>query len=324
MKMEKIELLLPNSTYTFNVAEQETGLRLDVYLANRFPSYSRSFFNKLISRSFVLVNSEPALKKSITLKVNDKVAITFPMLKKFNFDSKLVESLDVQIVHEHQHFLIINKPANLIVHSPNSSSESITLVDWLLAHFNDIKDVGYEDRPGIVHRIDKDTTGLLIIPRNNCAHAFFGNLFKERKIKKTYLAIVEGHPQREGIIDFPIMRHPYNKSRMVHVSVSPYLNNSKQVRQALTNYKVLEYFDDCSLVEVYPFTGRTHQIRVHLAAIGCPIIGDQVYGTKSKLISRQALHACKLGFEYDGNSYNFFQDMPGDFKKILISLQKMK
>jgi len=323
--MEQIQLVEPNSVHTFTVKEDQEGQRVDLFLSEQFPSYSRSFFEKLIEQGRVKLNGKPINKKSTVLKINDTVSVQFPELKKDPVQLKKdIEKLDVKIVHEDPHFLIINKPAGLMVHAPHPDSTEVTLVDWLLAKFKELKNVGYEDRPGIVHRLDKDTSGLLIIPRNNCAHAYFSDLFKKRKIKKTYLAIVKGHPNKEGEIDLDIARHPSDRKKMTHVTIGNRPQIKSKIRHAKTLYKVLEYFDEYALVEVYPVTGRTHQIRVHFTGIKHPLLGDPIYGQKSKIIPRHALHANKLEFEFEGKKFTFQEDAPKDFKDAVTQLRTSK
>jgi len=323
--MEKIELVKPNSNHTFTVDPEYGGMRIDVFLSHQFPSYSRSFFEKLIEDCCVKINDTLVRKKSVLLKENDTISVTFPLPKRDPIKiKKEAKNLDVEIVYEHPHFIVVNKPAGLMVHTPHPDSVDVTLVDWLLANFDELKNVGHVDRPGIVHRLDKDTTGLIIIPRNNCAHAYFGNLFRDRKIKKTYLAIVKGHPDKTGEIKFDIARHPSNRSKMTHVTGGNRPLIKGKIRKAKTVYKVIEYFDDYSLVEVYPVTGRTHQIRVHFAGIGHPLLGDAVYGEKSKTINRHALHAQKLEFDFEGKQCSIIQEPPKDFKQAICSLRKNK
>jgi len=323
--MERIQLVEPNSKHMFVVKESEEGQRLDLYLSNQFPSYSRSYFGGLIGHNRVKLNEKTVCKKGTPLRPNDKILVTFPKLKKDPAIIKEgVEKLNIQLVHENPHFLILNKPHNLLVHAPHPQSTAITMVDWLIAKFEEIKHVGYGDKPGIVHRLDKNTTGLLIVTRNNCSHAYFSYLFKERKIKKRYLAIVKGHPEKEGEINLDLARHPTIRNKMTHVTSGNIPQIRGRIRQSKTIYKVREYFDNCSLVEVYPVTGRTHQIRVHFSAIGHPLIGDPVYGEKSKIIDRQALHANKLEFVFEDETYQFEQNIPDDFQDALCHLQKNK
>lgn len=311
--MERNKIISPNTTFTFNV-EEKGQTRLDTFIAQKFPNYSRTYFKKLIEEERVSLNGAVVTKSGYSIKPGDEVIITFPPAPEIK-DIKVIEKdLGVEVLYEHPDFLIISKPAGLMVHKSESQSSAITLVDWLINKFNEISEVGMPERPGIVHRLDMMTSGIMVIPRNNYSLMTFGNMFKERLIQKTYLAVVKGHPDQTGKIDYAIMRHPVHRAKMTHVKKAV-----KQIgiRNALTYYKVLEYYKDSSLVEVKPVTGRTHQIRVHFTSINHPLIGDDVYGQTSELINRQALHAYSLAFEYEGKSYNFTCEIPEDFKKLI-------
>jgi 23S rRNA pseudouridine1911/1915/1917 synthase len=311
--MENRSFILPNSHHIIEIPQDHPKERIDTILPQYFRAYSRSFFQRLIDEGFVKVNNLHVTKHSTLIKAGDRIEVHFPPLRPLEPTKEITEKLDVQIVYEHAHFLIIAKPPKLTVHAPNSRSTAITLADWLVTHFYEIADVGYSDRPGIVHRLDKDTSGLLVIPRNNYAHALLSDMFKNRTIAKTYLAVVKGHPPADGSIDWRIDRHPTDRNRMTHV---PYGG-----RESLTHYRVIEYLQDASLVEVRPVTGRTHQIRVHFAALGHPLIGDPIYGSKSKLIDRQALHAYKLAFTFEGQPFVFQKDMPSDMLQLIEALR---
>lgn len=308
-------LIEPNSRFELHVTKDEAGKRLDKVVTHHFPLYSRTFFNRLIDDKHVTLNNK-ATKPSMLVKEGDLIVVQFPPPRAIQVDAVREKNPNVKIVHEGTHFYILCKPAGLLVHPPSMASTAATLVDWLLMHFNDIKDVGYVDRPGIIHRLDKDTSGLIIIPRTNYAHSIFGDLFRDRAIEKTYYAIVQGHPDPSGTIDLPIGRDPVTKTKMT-TRTGP-----SKMREAKTHYKVVEYFDDGALLELRPVTGRTHQIRVHLASIGHPIIGDMVYSNRSKLIDRQALHAAKLSFIFDGEPYTFNCPLPDDMKKLIETLRK--
>jgi len=324
-KIEKIEVVEPGSTHTFTAQETDEGQRIDAFISSKFPSYSRSFFEKLIERQLVKINNKIIKKKSILIKPLDTIEITFPETKKKTPEfKKKLKDLDVKIVYENEHFVILNKPAGLMVHTPNPQSTAVTLVDWILENIEQVSNVGLDDRPGIVHRLDKDTTGLIIIPKNNCAHAYISNLFKERKIQKTYLAIVKGHPNKEGEIELDIARNPFDKNKMTHVTTRNIRHIRSKIRQAKTNYKVLEYFDNHALIEAKPVTGRTHQIRVHFSGIKHPLLSDPIYGEKSKIIGRHALHAQKLEFEFEGEKISVSQEPPQDFQDALKLLRNNK
>jgi len=312
--MERTGLIPANSTFTLVVEPESASDRVDKYLSRQFPLYSRSFFQKLINDGYITINGAPLDKSSVKLKTDDTIVITFPEEPTVDLQEVKNRDLGIEIVYQGKHFLIIHKPANLLVHRASSKSGAITLVDWLLAHYKDIASVGYVDRPGIVHRLDKDTSGLLIIPLTNYAHSVFTDLFKNRTIQKTYYAIVHGHPPQSGTIDRAIGRHPVKRTSMKAFDQS---SSNHGIRHAITHYKVLEYYPEYALIQAKPVTGRTHQIRVHLASIGHPIVGDPIYGRKSKFIKRHALHAAGLFFTFDGTPYTFTLDLPDDMKKLI-------
>lgn len=306
--------IAPNSIIDIIIDESDASERLDKFLSKKFERYSRSFIQELIKKGCIEVNGKKINKSSVILKKEDKVTIRFPQIRTSQEALPLPqEDMGIKVIYEHKDFLIVYKPPHLIVHSPHHLDQTVTLVDWLLHHFKDIKGVGYEDRPGIVHRLDKDTSGILVIPRNDYSHRIFADFFKNRQIEKTYLAIVKGYPPKEGTIDFKISRDTVARHKMTH--------KQQHGREAITHYKVLEYLKDSALLEVYPQTGRTHQIRVHLSAIGHPIFGDATYGEKSNLIPRQALHAYKLSFIYQNEIYTFWVNMPLDMYNLLKSLK---
>lgn len=313
-----------HSDQTLIVASDHHLARIDRYLSDQFPHYSRSFFKRLIDDQHVIVNGTPITKQSTAVKTDDSVRIVFPTLPAPTDIQELPEHLVVDLVHTHDHFLMISKPAGLLTHKPNERSTLPTLVDWLLAKFATIAAVGYSDRPGIVHRLDKETSGLMVVSRTNYGHTVLADLFKSRMMKKTYLAVVKGHPDKQGTINLPIGRHPVSRNKMT--TFPEYVNTAtsqinKAIRHAITHYKVLEYFDGCALVQAKPVTGRTHQIRVHFAAIGHALIGDPVYGHTSQQIKRHALHAAELSFTFDDKPFTFTQQLPADMQ-ALIAAQK--
>lgn len=257
------------------------------------------------------VNSTVIDKSSYNIRLNDLIEVHFPTYEAIQ-TLEDGQDLGVKIIHEHNDFLILYKPAHLVVHKPSLKSKELTLVDWVVHNFKDLKEVGPIDRPGIVHRIDKDTSGLIIVTKNNHAHMTFGDMFKDRKIFKTYYAIVQGRPAVSGTIDNKISRDPLYPTKMT----ARYDNG----RDAVTHYKVIKYLKDSALVEANPITGRTHQIRVHFAALRHPLIGDKLYGSNSKLISRQALHAQSISFVYEGIEHKFSVNMPDDMCVLVDKL----
>lgn len=321
--MEKEGLIAPNSLFTLSPKNTSEKVRLDRYLTAQFPLYSRSFFKKLIDEGFIKVNDKTTNKQSLLLESSDLVTIKFPGERVVSSATIEERKINVDIVAEHDHFYIINKPAGLIVHPPKTNSGMVTLMDWLVHHHNELQEVGYVDRPGIVHRLDKDTSGLMIIPRTNYAHKTFSDMFKDRQMHKTYHAVVHGHPEKEGIIELPIGRHPIQRMKMCAFSHPDDLEDPSKVkgREATTYYRVLEYYKESALIEAKPVTGRTHQIRVHCAAIGHPIIGDPVYGMSSKKIKRHALHAAGIAFTFLEKEHQYTITLPHDMH-ALIALEK--
>lgn len=315
----------PETTFSFTVPENSSSCRIDRYIADLFPDYSRSYFQKIIDAGGITINTIPTKKPSTLVQAADIITIQFPAQRIVEASHIIDRTSGINIIAETDHFMIIHKPANLLVHAPSSASNAITIVDWIRHHHANIADVGTADRPGIIHRLDRETSGILIITKTHYAHNLIGRLFRERKITKTYKAVVSGHPPQEGTISFAIGRNPINRLKMTHFDPELIDSTGKigvtKVRHAKTDYTVLEYFNDSTLVEVKPTTGRTHQIRVHMAAIGHPIIGDQLYGEKSLLINRQALHAESLSFIFDEKEYSFIDEIPQDFHQLISCLR---
>lgn len=288
--------------------QSEHSVRLDQHLIATYPDYSRSYFQKLIDQGAILVNDKPGTKASYKLKPNDTITIYFATTHEYQLAPQAAVQLN--IIYEHEDFIIINKQAGLLVHpASTTTADEPTLVGGLLHYFSEMSSFNDNQRPGIVHRLDKDTSGIILVARTPLAQIAFANLFKDRKMSKTYLAIVRGEPERSGTIDYPIGRHPHVRHKMSHVGIAS--------REATTHYKTQQYFDGYALVQAMPVTGRTHQIRVHFAAIGHGLIGDGVYGYQSKLINRHALHASALSFRYKEKDYSFSAALPEDFQPLL-------
>lgn len=314
------KVIPPGSNFSFEILEDLVGNRLDMFLADQFAGYSRSYFQKMISSGQVKINGQEP-KASYKLRLDDKVEVTFPDESKVEV-KELKDDLGVEIIFEHQDFLIVYKPAGLLVHATDTAKDEVTLVDVLLNKFEDIKSVGASERPGIIHRLDQDTSGLLVVARNNYAHSTISQMFKDRKMQKTYWAVVKGHPEKEGTIELSIMRHPVYRNKMTHVQTKGKLSTKQaKAREAVSHYKVLEDFENSSLVEVKPVTGRTHQIRVHFAGIGHPLLADKLYGHKHQEMPRQALHAKGIEFEYEGEKFKFEKEPPRDFMHLLEKLR---
>ncbi len=289
-------------------AVSSTGERLDKYLAEQC-QISRSYAQKLINGGQVAVNGHAA-KSSQKLNAGDKVVANIPPPSPI---SLAPESIPLKVVYEDNDLIVIDKPAGLVVH-PAAGHRSGTLVNAILARCPDLGTIKDTIRPGIVHRLDRDTSGLMMVAKNDAAQTSLTRQIKQRSIEKGYLALVLGHlhPKR-GAIDTPIGRHPKDRKRMAVVSGG---------REAHTEYRVIKYYNEYTLVEAMPETGRTHQIRVHFAAIGHPVFGDPVYGKKSPLLGRQFLHACMLGFRLpsSGKYVEFKTELPPDLDDVLKQL----
>jgi len=283
--------------------------RLDKFLSKNYPELTRTYIQKLIENGSVTVNGRAA-RAALQLKLKDLIEITIPPPEPVVV---LPEDIPFEIVYEDRDVIVINKPAGLTVH-PAPGHASHTLVNALIKRFPDLEGFGGSMRPGIVHRLDKDTSGLMVIVRNEMARQNLINQFKSRSVKKCYMVLVKGKLEpSKGAIDAPIGRDPSDRKRMAVVSKG---------RNSRTDYRVLKYIDGYTLVEANIQTGRTHQIRVHFKAIGYPVVGDAVYGVKSSLIKRQFLHACYLEFTLpSGNLLRAFTcELPDDLKQALKTL----
>ena len=312
MNQSSLPTTTPDSIATHLIVSDTCSIRLDVFITQHITGYSRAYFSHLIEKGQVRVNNTIAHKSGLKLKPSDTVSVIFPPERTIEPSKLDSVNSNITIVLEHEHFLVINKPAGLLVHSPHERHTEVTLVDWLLQARPDVHAIGAKERPGIIHRLDRDTSGLMIIALTPYAHAQFAQLFQERTIQKTYLAVVQGHPTQEGVMTESIGRDPITKTKMK--CATGFLLG--KIRSAKTHYRVLEYLNDAALVEAKPVTGRTHQIRVHFAHHGHSILGDIVYGTPSKHINRQALHAHQLDFIFDNQPFTVQAPLPKDMQQL--------
>jgi len=298
----------------FIINEDNKGERIDKYLSNVIEGKSRSFLKGLIDNGSVTVNGK-IKKGSYKLEANDNIIITMP--EPIALDV-LPENIDLDIVYEDEDLVVINKPKGMVVH-PAPGVYTGTLVNGLLYHCKNLSGINGVIRPGIVHRIDKDTTGILVVAKNDDAHAFLSEQFKEHSIKREYYALVEGKFMKtEGSIDKPLGRHKRDRVKMAIVPDG---------KRAVTHYEVLEQYDNgTSLVKCSLETGRTHQIRVHMASISHPLVGDTVYGFKKQRykLEGQVLHAKTLGFIHPTTKeyIEFDSELPDYYEDILNNLRK--
>ena len=296
-----------NKTYSFVM--DKPGTRLDKFVGEKCLELSRTRAQKLIADGYITVNGRVA-KSSLKLEIGDKIDVVIPPTPPSPLSP---EAIPLNILYEDDDLLVIDKPAGLAVH-PAPGHPGHTLVNAILSHFPHLAELSDSLRPGIVHRLDKDTSGVMLVAKNQIAQANLINQFRTRAIVKAYLVLVKGKltPER-GIIEAAIGRDPSNRKRMAVVT---------EGREARTQYQVIKYIGGYTLLEVAPETGRTHQIRVHLSAIGYPVVGDPVYGVKSPHLSRQFLHACRLGFKLPstGEYVEFTSELPPDLARALTDV----
>ena len=304
-------------TEEFEVLDEHEGERLDKYLSVIYPDASRSFFQKLIKEDKVLVNQTPQ-KANYRIHMEDLVTVTFPDAVE---TSIIPEAIPLDILYEDEDLLIVNKPKGMVVH-PSAGHYSGTLVNAIMFHCRDsLSGINGEIRPGIVHRIDMDTTGSLIVCKNDDSHVHIAEQIKAHSCNRIYEGIVIGNLKDDsGTIDAPIGRHPIERKKMAI--------NEKNGKPAITHYKVLRRFGNYTYVQFKLETGRTHQIRVHMASIGHPLLGDTLYGsgrqTNFKHLQGQTLHAKTIGFIHPrtGEYMEFSAPLPDYFQKLLLAMEK--
>lgn len=298
------------------IITEPPGGRLDHILSSSVKDFSRSRLQKLIREGRVVVNGIVITKPAYRLEGSEVIELRIPPPKQTTLDA---EEIPLNVLFENKDLLVIDKPAGMVVH-PSVGHDSGTLVHAVLAHAPDIHGIGGERRPGVVHRLDKDTSGIIIMAKNDAAYQVLQKQFSERTVKKTYHALVDGTPPTpSGRIEASIGRDPSHRQKMAVVP-------ERKGRPAISIYSTAETFPEHSLLEVHPITGRTHQIRLHLAFIGCPVVGDRVYGRKTPSIkvNRQFLHAAKILIKLPGedDSRTFEAPIPEDLEVILASLRK--
>jgi len=298
------------------VYESEKAERLDKFLVSRLPEFSRARLQGLIADGFVLVDGAPAKKAGQTIEAGTEIQVRVPPPAPSGLAG---EDIPLDIIFENDDLLIVNKPAGMVAH-PAAGHDSGTLVHAALGYDPGIEGVGGEERPGVVHRLDKETSGLIVLAKNERAHRWLQDQFRLRQVEKTYLALVDGKPPTPaGRVEASIGRDPSHRKKMAIVPEG-------KGREAVSEYRTLESFKNHTLLEFRPLTGRTHQIRLHCRFLGCPIVGDTVYGSKSPTleISRHFLHAAKLKIVLPNEKQPrvFEADLPAELKKVLEDVQR--
>jgi 23S rRNA pseudouridine1911/1915/1917 synthase len=292
------------------VSKEDARLRLDQFLSKRLPQHSRSRLQQLIRRGFVRLNGATTRPRQI-VRAGDKIDLTEPPLEKIDVRP---QPIPLEILFEDEDLIVINKPAGLTVH-PGAGQREGTLVNALLSHCANLSGIGGKERPGIVHRLDKETSGCLVVAKNDAAHRELSNQFAARTVEKIYLALVAGKLRNAtGEIAEKIGRHPVHRHRMTVAAA--------RGRAAKTEYRVLRSNEQTSLVECRLHSGRTHQIRVHLHHLGHPVLGDKIYAPRlAKDFRRQMLHAWKLGFRHPrtGEWNSFEAPLPEDFSRAIAA-----
>jgi len=293
----------------------EQASRVDKFLVTCLPDFSRARLQGLIEDGFVLVNGKPARKSGQAIEAGSEIEVHIPP----TVPSNLVgEDIPLDIIFENEDLIVVNKPAGMVVH-PAAGHSSGTLVNAVLGYEPDIEGIGGEERPGLVHRLDKDTSGLIVLAKNDKAHRWLQDQFRERKVEKTYLALVDGKPPTPfGRVEAPIGRDPSHRKKMSILRVG-------KGREAVSEYKTVESFRHHTLLEFYPHTGRTHQIRLHCELLGCPIVGDEVYGKKkpSIMLGRHFLHALRLKIILPGEKEPrlFEAGLPEELESVLDKIR---
>lgn len=298
---------------TIHLIAAKAGLRLDLYICESDKDFTRSHVQKLINSGHVTVNDRVA-KPSLKIKVGDAIVVNLPPPEPS--PALVAEHMPLAILYEDSDLLVIDKPAGITVY-PAPGHPSRTLMNAVLAHCPGISNIDGSVRPGIVHRLDKDTSGVMVVAKNKVAQLNLSAQLKSRRVLKKYLVLVKGHPSpEEGVIEAPIGRHPKDRKRMAVVPGG---------REARTLYKVRRRLDGYTLVEATLQTGRTHQIRVHFSRMGWPVAGDPVYGMRTPCLQRQFVHAFLLGFRLPstGEYVEFRSELPVDLEEALEKVSRL-
>ena len=298
------------------VSPNNASKRIDQYLANLLP-LSRTAVQRLLKLNLITVNSEP-VKANYKTRPDDEIRIEIPGPTPVPLAP---EAISLDIIYEDEHLLIVNKPSGMVVH-PSPGHNSGTLVNALLHHCNDLKGIGGRERPGLGHRLDKDTSGVLVIAKSDFVHQHLSNQFKLHTVNRVYIALVQGVMKKNrGEIDLPIGRDTKDRKKISPRTVKP--------KHAKTHFRVIKRFKDATLVELKPETGRTHQLRVHLSHLNHPVAGDRIYGGRghSKIggvkVERLMLHAMKLGITHPitGEYLEFEPPIPAEMRRIIECFQ---
>jgi 23S rRNA pseudouridine1911/1915/1917 synthase len=328
---------LPVHEMTVPGVRQQNYGRLDQYLVASFPGHSRSAFQEAIDQSLALVNGKP-VKASYKVRAGDAIKVTLPVTPHL---LPQPENIPLSIIMEDEYLAVINKPANMVVH-PAKGNWSGTLVNALRYHFQHLSGINGNYRPGIVHRLDRDTTGVILIAKQEQAHRILGMQFEERKVYKEYHALCYGVLERDS--DYVEKAIGHDLRDRTKMAVFNYVDEARDIKPACTFYEVIERYDGYCYAKAYPKTGRTHQIRVHLAHVGCPILADKAYSHQSQvslshlapklansvedeiLLTRQALHAHKLRFMHPvhGNWVEVVAPLPEEMLRTREMLQKYR
>jgi 23S rRNA pseudouridine1911/1915/1917 synthase len=302
---------MPSEIFRHHISRDEEGLRLDVAISQAYPQFTRSFVRKLIDDGLVLLNGVTE-KAGIKVKEGQLLVFEVPLVP----TGTEAQDIPLDVIFEDEHLIVINKPVGMVVH-PAAGNQQGTLVNALLYHVDDLSGIGGVERPGIVHRLDKDTSGLLVVAKNDRAHLALSNQLSTRTMKRQYLALAHGRFQvSEGVVDAPLGRHPVKRKEMAVVANG---------RSAVTRFMVLEQFCNYAFLSLRLETGRTHQIRVHMSHIGHPLLGDKVYGRREPFdLTGQMLHSASLSFLHpvSRDTLEFTVEPPESFQQMLAILRE--